>query len=201
VTPDLAAFDVIRAVALGFALAAAVGLRIFVPLLVVSAAAFAGHLELSGSFAWLGSAAALIVLAVATLLEIVAYKIPWLDNLLDAAGAPVAVLAGTLMMASALDGADPLLRWTMAAVAGGGTAGAVHGSLAVLRKLSSLTTGGLANPLISMAEGVGSLTLSVVALLVPIAAVLAAALAVALVVALIRRGRRRRPGRLPPAFG
>jgi len=201
VTPDLAAFDVIRAVALGFALAAAVGLRIFVPLLVVSAAAFAGHLELSGSLAWLGSPAALIVFAVATLLEIVAYKIPWLDNLLDAAGAPVAVLAGTLMMASALDGADPLLRWTMAAVAGGGTAGAVHGSLAVLRKLSSLTTGGLANPLISMAEGVGSLTLSVVALLVPIAAVLAAALAVALVVALIRRGRRRRPGRLPPAFG
>jgi hypothetical protein len=193
VSPDLVVFDVVRSVALGFALAAAVGLRIFVPLLVVSAAAYTGHLELSGGLAWLGSPAALIVLAVATLLEIVAYKVPWLDNLLDAAGAPVAVLAGTLMMASALEGADPLLRWTMAAVAGGGTAGAVHGSLAVLRKLSSLTTGGLANPLISTAEGVGSLALSVVALLVPIAALVAAALTVALVVALVRRRRARRP--------
>jgi hypothetical protein len=201
VSPDLAAFDVIRAVALGFALAAAVGLRIFVPLLVVSAAAFTGHLELSGSFAWLASPAALIVLAVATLLELAAYKVPWLDNLLDAAGAPVAVLAGTLMMASALDGTDPLLRWTMAAVAGGGTAGAVHGSLALLRKLSSLTTGGLANPLISMAEGIGSLALSVVALLLPIAALVAAALIVALLVVLIRRGRARRGGPLPPAAG
>ncbi len=192
-SPDLVAFDVIRSVALGFALAAAVGLRIFVPLLVVSAAAYTGHIELSGGLAWLGSPAALIVLAVATLLEIVAYKVPWLDNLLDAAGAPVAVLAGTLMMASALEGADPLLRWTMAAIAGGGTAGAVHGSLAVLRKLSSLTTGGLANPLISAAEGIGSLALSVVALLVPIAALVAAALTVALVVALVRRVRSRRP--------
>ena len=200
-SPDLAAFDVIRAVALGFALAAAVGLRIFVPLLVVSAAALTGHLELSGSFAWLASPAALIVLAVATLLELAAYKVPWLDNLLDAAGAPVAVLAGTLMMASALDGTDPLLRWTMAAVAGGGTAGAVHGSLALLRKLSSLTTGGLANPLISMAEGIGSLALSVVALLLPIAALVAAALIVALLVVLIRRGRARRGGPLPPAAG
>ena len=192
-SPDLAAFDIVRAVALGFALAAAVGLRIFVPLLVVSAAAYTGHVELSGSLAWLGSPAALIVLAVATLLEIVAYKVPWLDNLLDVAGAPVAVLAGTLMMASALEGADPLLRWTMAAVAGGGTAGTVHGSLAVLRKLSSLTTGGLANPLISMAEGVGSLALSVVALLLPIAALVAAALTLALVVAMIRRRRAHRP--------
>ncbi len=192
-SPDLAAFDIVRAVALGFALAAAVGLRIFVPLLVVSAAAYTGHVELSGSLAWLGSPAALIVLGVATLLEIVAYKVPWLDNLLDVAGAPVAVLAGTLMMASALEGADPLLRWTMAAVAGGGTAGTVHGSLAVLRKLSSLTTGGLANPLISMAEGVGSLALSVVALLLPIAALVAAALTLALVVAMIRRRRAHRP--------
>jgi hypothetical protein len=193
VSPDLAVFDVVRSVALGFALAAAVGLRIFVPLLVVSAAAYTGHLELSGGLAWLGSPAALIVFAIATLLEIVAYKVPWLDNLLDAAGAPVAVLAGTLMMASALEGADPLLRWTMAAVAGGGTAGAVHGSLAVLRKLSSLTTGGLANPLISTAEGIGSLALSVVALLVPIAALVAAALTVALVLTLVRRRRARRP--------
>lgn len=191
-SPDLGAFDVVRSAALGFALAAAVGLRIFVPLLVVSAAAFAGHLELTGGLAWLGSPAALIVFGVATLLEVVAYKVPWLDNLLDAAGAPVAVLAGTLMMASALEGADPLLRWAIAAIAGGGTAGAVHGSLAVLRKLSSLTTGGLANPLISMAEGIGALMLSVVALLVPIAALVAAALTVALVVALIRR-RSRRP--------
>jgi hypothetical protein len=201
VSPDLAAFDVIRAVALGFALAAAVGLRIFVPLLVVSAAAYTGHLELSGSFAWLGSPAALIVFAVATLFEIVAYKVPWLDNLLDAAGAPVAVLAGTLMMGSALEGTDPLLRWTMAAVAGGGTAGAVHGSLALLRKLSSLTTGGLANPLISMAEGVGSLALSVVALLVPIAALVAATVIVALVVALLRRRRSRPGGAVPPVAG
>ena len=42
-------------IALGIGLAAAVGFRVFLPLLVASIAAYTGHLHLDANFAWLGS--------------------------------------------------------------------------------------------------------------------------------------------------
>ncbi len=181
--------DVARNIALGLALAAACGLRIFLPLTVASAAAMVGWLHLAGGLGWVGSPAALTVFGVATVVEVAAYHVPWLDNLLDHLGAPVAIAAGTLLAASQLPAGDPLLRWTVAAVAGGGAAGVVHGSLALLRHVSSLATGGLANPLLALAEAVGALVLSLVALLAPLLALLGVAL---LALAAIRAARHRR---------
>lgn len=175
--------------ALGIALAAAAGFRIFVPLLVLSIAAVSGRVELAGGLAWIGTVPALVVFAAATVAEIAAYYVPWVDNALDWLGAPLAVTAGTLLAASTLGDADPLLRWVLAVVAGGGTAGAVHGVLAVLRKLSSLTTGGLGNPILSTAEAGGSLAVSLVALALPLLALLLLAVALAV---LLRAARRRR---------
>lgn len=189
-TSDLLSAQLLLHVALGIALAAAAGFRIFLPLLVLSIAALTGRVELAGGLGWIGTAPALVVFAAATLVEIAAYYVPWVDNALDWLGAPLAVAAGTVLTASTLGHADPLLRWVLAVVAGGGAAGAVHALLAVLRKLSSLTTGGLANPVLSTLEAGGSLAFSLLALALPIGALALLVLTVGL---LLRATRRRRP--------
>src|SRR5512137_1176711 len=91
-------------VLLGIGLAAACGFRVFVPFLAISIAALAGHLRLAPDFAWLGSWPALIVFGVATVLEIVAYYVPWLDHVLDIAATPAAIVAGVVVTASVVTG-------------------------------------------------------------------------------------------------
>jgi hypothetical protein len=173
--------ETILSLALGIGLAAACGFRIFVPFLVMSIAAHTGHLELAHGFAWIGTTTALVAFVAATLLEVLAYQVPWVDNLLDAAAGPIAVVAGVMVTASAVGDLDPLLRWSLAVIAGGGAAAIVQTVTTGLRQLSSATTLGLGNPLISMAEAGSSLALAVVAILAPL---LAAALAVTALVAL-----------------
>jgi hypothetical protein len=186
---DPGTVELLLSLGLGIGLAAACGFRIFVPLLVASAAALTGHLELTPSLAWIGTRPALIAFAAATVAEVAGYYVPWVDNVLDALGAPLALVAGTLVSASVFTEVDPMLRWILAAIAGGGAAGAVHGTMALLRQASSLTTGGLANPLVSTAEMGGSLIVAVLAILVPLLALL---LLVAAAFAALRFLRRRR---------
>ncbi len=180
---------------LGIGLSAACGFRIFVPFFIVSLAAHSGQLALSEDLLWLGSPTAIALLASATLLEIAAYYIPWLDNALDALAEPAAIVAGTLMTAIATEGtwgeASPALAWTTAAIAGGGTAGIVEGVTALARLGSTVTTGGLANPLLATVEAGSAVTLSLLALLVPaIAAIVVFALLFLGLQQLARRWRR-----------
>ena len=95
-------FDLGLSVALGIGLAAATGLRLFLPMLVMSVAAYAGHLPLSENFAWLGTAPALLLLGVAAIAEILAYYIPGVDNLLDTLATPAAFVAGTIVSAAVI---------------------------------------------------------------------------------------------------
>ena len=157
-------------IAIGLGLAAACGFRIFVPLLIISAAARGGHLELAESFQWMGSTPALIAFGSATALEIGAYYIPFLDNLLDTIATPSAVVAGVVASASQVADLDPLLGWSVAIVAGGGAAGAVHGLTAVTRQISSLATAGFGNPLLSTAEAGASIVLTILSIVVPFVA-------------------------------
>ncbi|MCF2969607.1 DUF4126 domain-containing protein [Synechococcus sp. Nb3U1] len=163
------------AIALGLGLSAACGFRIFVPLLVMSMAAQSGHLTLAPNLQWIGSEVALMVFAVATFFEVSAYYVPWVDNLLDVMATPVAVIAGILVMSAALGDigeVSPALRWTLAAILGGGAAGITQGTTDVLRLVSTTTTGGLGNPLLATTENVTSLVLAAVAVLAPWLAVL-----------------------------
>jgi hypothetical protein len=176
--------------ALGIGLSAACGFRIFVPLLVMSAAARGGFLTLAGGFEWMGSYEALLTFAVATLIEIIAFYIPWVDNLLDTVATPAAVVAGAVVTASVITDVDPWLRWTLAVIAGGGTAGLVQTSTMALRGMSSLATGGLGNFLVATLELFGSITTSLLAVLFPLLALLF--VAVLLAVLISRRGRRNR---------
>src|SRR3954468_14384011 len=107
------------AICAGVALAAACGFRVFLPLLFMAIAARIKLVPLSPHFAWLGSNTALILLGVATVVEIGAYYIPWLDHALDVIASPTAVGAGVLAVAALLPTDDPAIRWALAIVAGG----------------------------------------------------------------------------------
>jgi Domain of unknown function (DUF4126) len=163
-------FDLVVSIALGVGLAAAVGFRVFLPLLVMSGAAYTGHLTLSDGLDWLASPTALAMLSVAALLEILAYYVPGVDNLLDTIAAPAALVAGTIAAAAVMTDLPPIVRWTTAAIAGGGAAGLTQSVTSVLRAQSTLTTGGVGNAVVSTSELGGALLISLLALLAPLAA-------------------------------
>ena len=162
--------EIFLSICLGLGLSAACGFRVFVPLLCLSIAAHFKVVPLTGAFAWVGSDAALFAFAAATLLEVGAYYIPWLDNALDAIAGPVAVVAGIFVTASVITDVDPFWRWTLAVIAGGGLAATTQLATTKARAASSLTTGGLGNPVLATLEGVSSTALSVIAVLWPIVA-------------------------------
>ena len=191
-TVQLTPFETVTAAALGLGLAAAVGFRVFVPVLLAALAARLGHLELAEGFGWLAADAAVAALAVAALLEAGAYLFPWLDHLLDAVAAPAAVAAGTILMASTLVDVPPWVRWGVALVAGGGTAGLLHGATAGLRLGSTATTGGLGNPTLAAFETGAAAVLAVLAIAVPLVAAAAVAWLVWRAGRLVMRRRRPR---------
>ena len=164
----LSNFDLASSVALGIGLAAATGLRLFLPMLVVSAAAYAGHLPLSENFAWLGTPAALILLGVAAIAEILAYYIPGVDNLLDTLATPAAFVAGTVISAAVITDLPPMVKWAAAIIAGGGIAGITQSVTTLVRAKSTVMTGTLGNPVVATTELGGSLIVSLLALAAPL---------------------------------
>jgi hypothetical protein len=153
---------------MGVGLSAACGFRIFVPLLFMSLAALSGHLELAKGFDWIGSWPAFTAFSAATILEVTAYYVPWLDHLLDSVATPAAFVAGSIVTASVITDMSPFFRWTTALVAGGGAAGLVQGSTVLLRMGSTATSGGLANPLVATAELGGATATAGLALAFPV---------------------------------
>ncbi len=157
---------------LGIGLSAACGFRVFLPLLIASIASLSGHLTLSHGFQWIGTYPALVIFSTASIIEITAYYVPWLDNLLDALAGPAAFVAGTLMAASSFIHMEPLLKWTLAVIAGGGTAAVFHGSTALLRGASTALTGGFGNHAVATAELGISIALSILAIALPLVGII-----------------------------
>ncbi len=160
--------ETILSLCVGIGLSAACGFRVFVPLFIMSLASYSGHLDLAPGFQWIGSYPGLITLSAATGLEIAGYYIPWLDHFLDTIATPAAIIAGTVVTASFVTDVSPFLRWTLAVIAGGGAASLIQGSTILARGASTLTTGGLANPVFATAELAGSVLTSLLALVAPL---------------------------------
>lgn len=160
------------AAVVGIGLAASCGFRVFVPLLVASAAAHFGYLELNEGFAWLGTPAALIAFGVAAVMESAAYYVPWLDHLLDAVATPTAAVAGAILFAASAVKLDPFLLWSLAVIAGGGSAAVVQGGTILTRLASTTATGGLGNFVVSTMETVAGFVFSVLSMIVPLLALL-----------------------------
>src|SRR5262249_44265791 len=75
--------DLAFAAAAGIAIAAACGLRAFLPLLALALGVHFGWLNVDPAAKWIGSAPAIVTLVWAAVVEIVADKVPPLDHLLD----------------------------------------------------------------------------------------------------------------------
>lgn len=184
--------DYVLPVVLGVSLAAACGFRVFLPLLVLGLAARGGYVPLGESFAWVATAPALLMLSVAAIAEVVAYYVPGVDNLLDSIATPAAVIAGIAVSAAVMTDLPPMLKWTLAIIAGGGAAGLTQGATTLLRGNSTVFAGGLGNPAIATGELAGAITVSVLALFAPYVALALALLFCVVAYRLLRRLFRQR---------
>ncbi len=177
---------------LGIGLAASAGFRVFLPLFALSLAAHFGVWDLNDNWTWIGSLAAVMTLGIATLAEVFAYFIPWVDNALDSIAVPLAAIAGTAVMVSTVVNLDPVVTWSLAIIAGGGTASAIKGANAAGRLTSTATTGGVANPIVSTVETGTAVAVSTASILVPPLAII---LVIIILVVIFRIYRKLRPRR------
>lgn len=185
--------DLLLAISVGLALAAACGFRVFVPLFAASVAGHTGHLGLASGFEWLGSTGAMVAFGTATVLELAAYYIPWLDHILDAVTSPAAVIAGIIASASVIVDVPPLIKWAVVLIGGGGLAGLTQSATVALRAKYGLFTTGLGNPVVSTIELIGSALTSLLAITLPLLALALVVVMVYLSVRVMRRvfGRRK----------
>lgn len=175
---------------IGIGLSATSGFRLFLPFLAVSIAAVTGQLELAPSFAWIGTYPALIVFAVATLLEVLSYFFPYVDNLLSTVSVPFAVIAGTVLTASVIVDLNPLLSWSLAIIAGGGASLTTKTTSSLLHTGSTAVSGGTANPLVSALETAYATVMAIVSIVAPVLIILFLGFIVWIGARLLRRRKR-----------
>jgi hypothetical protein len=178
----------VASVLLGIGLSASAGFRVFIPLLIAALAGKFDFMPLTESFQWMASWPAIICFGTATLIELVAYYIPVVDNFLDLITTPMAILAGTLLATSVLPVDNELLKWGSGILLGGGAAGVIQTGTSLLRLFSTKTTAGIANPLVSTAEYMAALGTSVFSVLLP---VIAGSLILVLIFYILIKGGRR----------
>lgn len=184
--------ETIISICLGIGLATSVGFRVFLPLFALSLASYFDMWELNASWQWIGSMSALVVLGVATLVEILAYFIPYIDNLLDSIAIPLASIAGTVVMLSTIADLDPVITWSLAIIAGGGTAAAIAGTTSTTRLASTSTTLGLANPIVGALETGTSFVMSLISIFFPVLAIFIAVLLLFFVFKLFKKFRAKK---------
>ena len=179
--------QVLIAASTGLGLAAASGFRVFLPPFLMAVWLRLGFLDVNiegSEFEAFSSDVSILLLGVASLSEIMAYKIPWMDNMLDSLATPMAGIAGISVVAVSLEGADPSVQWALAIIAGGGASLSIQSATVAGRGLSSMFTLGLANPFFSLIEDIASVLLIFIALLAPLAALFASSI---LIFVILRR--------------
>ena len=162
----------------GTGLAIAAGLNAYIPLLVLGLAGrFVPFIELPASWEWLSNDWVLIILGVLAVIEFIADKIPavdtvndWIQTLVRPASGGIVFGTGAATTTDAI--ADPSGffadgQWTSIAI-GALLALGVHALKASIRPALNAMTGGIAAPVASAAEDVGSVLLSLLALLLPV---------------------------------
>lgn len=160
--------EIITAVAIGIGLSASCGFRVFVPMLVASIAAKMNIFPVNEGFQWLASWPAIISFGTATVAEILAYYIPFIDNLLDTITTPMAIGGGTLLLTSVLPIDNEFLKWATGLLFGGGAAATVQGGTVLTRLASSKLTAGVGNPVLATGEHAAAIGSSILSLIIPL---------------------------------
>ena len=159
---------IILSLVMGLGLSACCGFRVFVPLLAARIATKMGVLHLGDGFQWMSSTTAIVCFGAATIFEIAGYYIPFVDNILDTVTTPASVIAGTLLTASAIiPDLDPMLKWGLGIIVGGGSAGIIQAGTALTRATSTATTAGVANPVVATIEHILAIAGSIFSIVIP----------------------------------
>ncbi len=180
--------DALLHVAIGLGLSAAAGFRVLIPFLAMGIAANLGKLQLAPEMAWMGSREAIIAFAIAAVIEVLVYFVPVVANFMDMIEVPAAAIAGTILTATVTSDLDPMFRWSLAAIAGGGIAAGTEAFMGLTRVASTIAAGPVGSITVSTGELASSSVLSILAILLPI---LAAVILVILLFLIFRRLHKR----------
>lgn len=196
VLADISPLELVASLGLAVTLAASAGLRAWLPLLVTGGLARAGLVQVGEGFQLLSSTPVLVALGVATVIEVVGDKVPAVDHALDVVSTFTRPLAGVLVSASVMwQVSDPMVALGVGLLVGAPAAAVPHALKSGARLASTATTGGLANPVVSVVEDGVSVGMVILAIVVPI---LAGFAVLVLGIIAFRAWRRRRLSRAQP---
>lgn len=198
----------------GLGLSAAAGLNAYIPFLLVALLSrFTDVIALPADYAWIESPWAIGACAVLLFTEIVLDKIPVIDSVNDTVATLIRPTVGGLIFtatsaaaevdASSWMGEHPWVGTVLGVV----VAGVVHLGKSTARPAINVATVGVGAPVVSTAEDVGSVGLSLIAVFLPLLVIVALALlgwVLFVVVRRVRRSRRglgRAIGTVPPESG
>jgi hypothetical protein len=191
----------------GTGLAASAGLNAYIPLMIMGLLArFTDAVNLPHGWEWLSNGWVLAILTVLLAIETVADKVPIVDHLNDVVQTVVRPTAGGIVFGAGSSSqtatvTDPGTffgshQWVPIA-SGVIIALTVHGVKAASRPVINATTAGFGAPVASTAEDLGSIVMSLLAILVPILVLLGLVLLVSSAIWVIRRRRLRKRERRP----
>ena len=193
-------YSLLTNIAMGIALSACAGFRVFIPMLAGALAGHFGVVNLPEDMAWLSGWPAILLFGTAAVAEVVAYYIPFVDNLLDTIATPLSVGAGTVLAASILPlGDNEPLRWAVGLLAGGSAAGTIQLGTGLLRLFSSKATVGTGNAVVSTSENAAALSGSVLSFFIPVIIALLLLLLIGWILVKVRgriTRRNAKPGRM-----
>jgi hypothetical protein len=184
--------DALSAAAFGVVLAATAGLRAFLPVFSASLMAWMTDLPLPDNLMWLEKPQTVLIFGVATLLEILGDKIPIVDHALDSVQVLTKPLLAALAATPFLYQLAPEQSVAIGILLGAPLALGVHSAKATARLGSTAATGGIGNPLLSIAEDVAAVAAIIIGFLAPLIALAVMAVTIFFIARLALRVRRRR---------
>lgn len=158
----------IIAVFLGIGLSAATGIRIFLPFFIIALCKYFGWLSFGSQFDWLDGTSVLVILGIATIIEILGYYIPLVDHILDVLGTPLAFIAGIVGMSSIMPEMPAYLDHILPIILGGSTAVGMNSLMGFWRVKTTASTAGVANPVFATFENISSALMTFLAFAVPL---------------------------------
>ncbi|MEU4157629.1 DUF4126 domain-containing protein [Actinoplanes sp. NPDC026670] len=186
----------------GTGLAASAGLNAYIPLLTMGLLArYTSAIDLPSGSAWLANGWTLTILAILFAIEVVADKVPVVDHFNDVVQTFVRPTAGGLAFGAGsasetVTVTDPGAFFTSnqwaPIVAGVVIALIVHILKAASRPVVNVTTAGFGAPVASTAEDLGSVVMSVLAIVLPVLVLIGLGVLVWAAVWVVRRRARRK---------
>lgn len=157
----------------GFGLALPAGLNAYIPLLILALTdRFSHYVDLKSPYNAISTTWGIALIMLLLLVELIVDKIPIADHINDLAQTVIRPAAGAFLMAAETQSAAGHINPAIALIIGLLGAGGVHGLKATARPVVTVSSGGLANPFVSMIEDAVATVTSIVAIALPVLIIL-----------------------------